>query len=71
MERPYLHDKIRDRIKNLMQSPKITQEVFAVRVGASESSLRRFISGQTDKLGDENTIRIARVFNVFSDSLLS
>ena len=36
----------------------------------SESSLSRFISGKTDKLGDENIIRIARVFNVSTDFLL-
>ena len=36
----------------------------------SERSLRRFISGETDKLGDENIIRIARVFNVSADFLL-
>ena len=71
MEQPYLPGKIRDRIKDLMRSPKITQAVLAVRVGVSESFLRRFIRGQTDKLGDENTIRIARVFNVSTDSLLS
>ena len=32
--------------------------------------LSRFISGKTDKLGDENIIRIARVFNVSTDFLL-
>ena len=70
MEQTYLPGKIRDRIKDLMKSQKITQAVLAVRIGASESSLSRFISGQTDKLGDENIIRIARVFNVSTDFLL-
>ena len=32
--------------------------------------LSRFISGKTDKLGDENIIRIAHVFNVSTDFLL-
>lgn len=32
--------------------------------------LSRFISGKTDKLGDKNIIRIARVFNVSTDFLL-
>ena len=36
----------------------------------SEGSLRRFISGKTDKLGDENIIRIARAFDVSTDFLL-
>ena len=70
MEQTYLPGKIRDRIKDLMKSQKITQAVLAVRIGVSESSLSRFISGQTDKLGDENIIRIARVFNVSTDFLL-
>ena len=69
-ESVYLPGKIRDRIKDLMKSQKITQAVLAVRIGVSESSLSRFISGQTDKLGDENIIRIARVFNVSTDFLL-
>ena len=70
MEQTYLPGKIRDRIKDLMKSQKITQAVLAVRIGVSESSLSRFISGQTDKLGDENIIRIARVFNISTDFLL-
>ncbi len=36
----------------------------------SESSLSRFISGKTDKLGDESIIRIAKAFNVSTDFLL-
>ena len=70
MEQVFLPGKIRDRIKDLMKSKKITQAELAVRIGISESSLSRFISGQTDKLGDESIIRIARVFNVSTDFLL-
>ena len=70
MEQVYLPGKIRDRIQDLMKSRKITQAELATRIGCSESSLSRFISGKTDKLGDENIIRIARVFNVSTDFLL-
>ena len=63
-ESVYLPGKIRDRIQDLMKSRKVTQAELATRIGCSESSLSRFISGKTDKLGDENIIRIARVFNV-------
>lgn len=70
MEQVFLPGKIRDRIKDLMKSRNITQGNLAVRIGISESALSRFISGQTDKLGDENIIRIARVFNVSTDFLL-
>ena len=57
-ENIYLPGKIRDRIQDLMKSRKITQAELATRIGVSESSLSRFISGKTDKLGDENIIRI-------------
>ena len=70
MEQVYLPGKIRDRIQDLMKSRKNTQAELATRIGCSESSLSRFISGKTDKLGDENIIRIARVFNVSADFLL-
>ena len=43
-----------------MKSHKVTQAELATRIGCSESMLSRFISGKTDKLGDENIIRIAR-----------
>lgn len=62
--------KIRNRIQDLMKSRKVIQAELATRIGVSERSLRRFISGKTDKLGDKNIIRIARVFNVSADFLL-
>lgn len=58
MEQVYLPGEIRERIQDLMKSRKVTQAEFATRIGVSESSLSRFISGKTDKLGDENIIRI-------------
>lgn len=58
MEQTYLPGEIRDRIQNLMKSRKVTQAELATRIGCSESSLSRFISGKTDKLGDENIIRM-------------
>lgn len=70
MEQTYLPGKIRDRIQDLMKSRKVTQAELATRIGCSKSSLSRYISGKTDKLGDENIIRIARVFNVSTDFLL-
>ena len=69
-ENVYLPGKIRDRIQDLMKANKVTQAELATRIGCSESMLSRFISGKTDKLGDENIIRIARVFNVSTDFLL-
>ena len=69
-ENVYLPGKTRDRIQDLMKSHKVTQAELATRIGCSESMLSRFISGKTDKLGDENIIRIARVFNGSTDFLL-
>ena len=54
MEQVFLQGKIRDRIQDLMKSRKVTQAELAARIGCSESMLSRFISGKTDKLGDEN-----------------
>ncbi|MCC8091492.1 MAG: helix-turn-helix transcriptional regulator [Oscillospiraceae bacterium] len=70
MEQVFLPGKVHDRIQDLMKSQKITQAELATRIGCSESMLSRFISGKTDKLGDENIIRIARVFRVSTDFLL-
>lgn len=69
-ESNYLPGTIRDRLQDLMKSRKISQTELAARIGCSVSVLSRFISGRTDKLGDESIIRIARVFNVSTDFLL-
>lgn len=69
-ENKYLPGGIRDRVRDLMKQHKMTQAELATRIGCSESVLSRFISGKTEKLGDESIIRIARVFNVSTDFLL-
>lgn len=69
-ENVYPPGKIRNRIQDLMKSRKVTQAELATRIGVLERSLRRFISGKTNKLGDENIIRIARVFHISADFLL-
>ena len=70
MDQVYLPGKIRNRIQDLMKSRKVTQAELAAKIGCSESALSRFISGKTDKLGDESIIRIARAFEVSTDFLL-
>lgn len=70
MEQTYLCGTIRERLQDLMKSRKVSQAELAARIGCTESMLSRFISGRTDKLGDESIIRIARVFNVSTDFLL-
>ena len=46
------------------------QTELARKIGCNDSLLSRFLSEKTDKLGDENIIRIARAFNVSTDFLL-
>ena len=69
-ESVFLPAAVRDRIWDLLKERKVTQAELAARIGCSESSLSRFISGKTDKLGNENIIRIARAFEVSTDFLL-
>ena len=66
-ESVFLPAAVRDRIWDLLKERKVTQAELAARIGCSESSLSRFISGKTDKLGDENIIRIAKAFNVSTE----
>ena len=70
MEQVYLPSKIHDRLQDLMKSRGVTQTDLAAAIGCSISMLSRFISGQIDKLSDENIIRIAKFFNVSTDFIL-
>lgn len=69
-EQVYLPSTTRDRLQDLMKSRGVTQSDLAAAIGCSISMLSRFISGQIDKLSDENIIRIARFFNVSTDFIL-
>lgn len=70
MKQTYLPGTIRERIKDLMKSKKLTQTELAKKIGISESALSRFISGKTDKLSDESIIQMANIFCVSTDFLL-
>lgn len=70
MEQVYLPSTTRDRLQDLMKSRGVTQSDLAAAIGCSISMLSRFISGQIDKLSDENIIRIAKFFNVSTDFIL-
>lgn len=61
---------IRERITDWLTDNKISQAELASKIGISESSLNRFLSGKTDKLGDEYIIKLARIFGVSTDYLL-
>ena len=70
MKQTYLPGTVHDRMQDLIKEKKLTQADLAKRIGITESTLSRFISGKTDKLGDASIIRIANVFNVSTDFLL-
>jgi transcriptional regulator with XRE-family HTH domain len=70
MEQTYLPGKVRERIQDLMKERGVTQTDLSEKLGISVATISRFISGKTDKLGDENLINIARAFDVSTDFLL-
>ena len=66
----YLPGSIRERIQDLLLEHNMTQAQLAERISISESTLNRFLSGQTDKLSGNNVIAIAGIFHVSTDFLL-
>ena len=70
METVFLLGNIRQRLFDLMKHNNVSQTELARKIGCNDSLLSRFLSEKTDKLGDENIIRIARAFNVSTDFLL-
>ena len=70
VKQKYLPGTVRERIQDLMKQSKLTQSELAKRIDIAESTLSRFISGRTDKLGDESIIRLAKEFQVSTDFLL-
>lgn len=70
MENTFLPGTVRQRLADLMKIRKVSQTDLALKIGCGDSVLSRFLSGKTDKLSDENIIRIARAFNVSTDFLL-
>ena len=70
MEQAYLPGTVRQRIQELIKERKITQAELAVEIGMAESSLSRFLSEKTDKIGDEYIIKIADFLEVSTDFIL-
>ena len=66
----YLPGSIRERIQDLLHEHNMTQAQLAERISISESTLNRFLSGQTDKLSSDNVMAIADIFHVSTDFLL-
>lgn len=70
MDTVFLPGNIRQRLLDLMKHNNVSQTELARKIGCNDSLLSRFLSEKTDKLGDENILRIARAFNVSTDFLL-
>lgn len=70
MEPVFLPGDLRTRIVDLMKYHKISQADLAVKIGVTESTLNRFLTGKVEKLGHEQVLRLARTFQVSTDFLL-
>lgn len=70
MEQAYLPGTVRQRIQDQLKEQKITQGELAAEIGMAESSLSRFLSEKTDKIGDEYIIKIADFLGVSTDFIL-
>ena len=70
MEQTYLPGTVRHRIQELIKERKITQAELAAEIGMAESSLSRFLSEKTDKIGNEYIIKIADFLGVSTDFIL-
>ena len=70
MDQAYLPGTVRHRIQELIKELKITQAELAAEIGMAESSLSRFLSEKTDKIGDEYIIKIADFLGVSTDFIL-
>ena len=70
MEQTYLPGTVRQRIQELIKERKITQAELSAEIGMAESTLSRFLSEKTDKIGDEYIIKIADFLGVSTDFIL-
>lgn len=70
MEQAYLPGTVRERIQDQLKERKVTQGELAAAIGVSESALSRFLSGKTDKIGDDSIIKIADFLGVSTDFIL-
>ena len=61
---------LRSRVRDLLIEKKMSQAELAEKIGMSESSFSRYMSGQIDKLSTNSIVAIASVFGVSTDFLL-
>jgi len=70
MEQAFLPGTVRQRIQDQIKERKITQSELAAAIGLTDSSLSRFLSEKTDKIGDEYIIKIANYLGVSTEFIL-
>ena len=70
MPHEYLPGTMAERLQDLLKEKKMTQEQLADALGLSESTINRYINGQTEKISTETIIAMAKLFNVSTDFLL-
>ncbi len=70
MEQAFLPGTVRQRIQDQIKERKITQSELAAAIGLADSSLSRFLSEKTDKIGDEYIIKIADYMGASTDFIL-
>ena len=70
MPHEYLPGSMAERLQDLLKEKKMTQAQLADALGLSESTINRYINGQTEKISTETIIAMANLFNVSTDFLL-
>ena len=70
MNTEYLPGDVRQRIQDLIKERGISQSELAKAAGISDSTLSRFLTGRTDKLGNKSISAIADALGVTTDFLL-
>lgn len=70
MPHEYLPGSMAERLQDLLKEKKMTQAQLADALGLSESTINRYINGQTEKISTETIITMAKLFNVSTDFLL-
>ena len=68
MAQEYLPAPSNIRLADLMKERNISQPELAKELGCSKSTISRFISGAKGTLTHEQVLKIARLFNVSTDS---
>ena len=70
MGQEWLPGDVRERIRDLIKSKKITQAKLAGIIGIDKSTLSRYMSGNTDRLSNESIEKMSAYFGVSTDFLL-